>query len=263
MESIPEVIRDYWYLLPTFFCVAVLYSSVGFGGGSSYLAILAICGIEFRSIRALALLCNIVVVSTGTYVFYRSGHLRLRRVWPLVLASIPLAFLGGTFQLTDQSFFVLLGIVLIGAAVLLWLQPARNPNTKTAKGDDASDQTPVATDWRTIAAGGSIGFLSGVVGIGGGVFLSPTLNLMKWDTAKAIAATASLFILVNSVSGLAGQALATEFTLDPTLAAALMVCVFLGGQVGSRLGARFLPPTMIRKLTAILVLVVGVRQFFR
>jgi len=261
MELIPEVIRDYWYLLPTFFCVAIIYSSVGFGGGSSYLAILAICGIDYRSLRALALLCNIIVVSTGTYVFYRSGHLRLRRVWPLVLVSVPLAFLGGTFQLSDQSFYLLLGIVLIGAAVLLWLQPARN--SKMAKGDVASDQIPVATDWRAIAAGGSIGFLSGVVGIGGGVFLSPTLNLMKWDTAKAIAATASVFILVNSVSGLAGQAMATEFTLDPALAVALMVCVFFGGQVGSRLGARLLPPPMIRKLTAILVLVVGLRQFFR
>jgi uncharacterized membrane protein YfcA len=275
LELVPTIILEHWYLLPAFFCVAALYSAVGFGGGSSYLAILAISSIEFRSLRAIALLCNITVVAGGTYIFFRNGHLQLRKTIPLVVASVPLAFWGGRFRLSEDTFFLLLGAVLVAAAILLWLQPKRKLAIDDETQAVSSDESSIGVETEFVAngavkqwavsagTGGLIGLLSGIVGIGGGIFLSPTLNLMRWDHTKVISATASLFILVNSIAGLLGQSSQANFSLDWTLAIALMVCVFLGGQLGARFGAKTLPAHVVRKLTAALVLIVGVKQFFR
>ena len=268
-DFFPVAVVEYWYLLPAFFCIAALYSSVGFGGGSSYLAILAVSGIEFRSLRAIALLCNIIVVASGTLIYWKAGHLRFGKTMTLIAASIPLAFLGGRCQLNERTFFLLLGVVLVTAAILLWWQSTREvTNDSESNLNDEPVEIDLSNSRATVTvasavAGGSVGFLSGVVGIGGGIFLSPTLNLVKWDRAKAISATASLFILVNSIAGLAGQATMAKFELDLSLAMSLMISVFVGGQVGSRLGAKILPAHWIRRLTAVLVLIVGVRMFWR
>jgi hypothetical protein len=238
-----------WEIPLYFFAVAALYSSVGFGGGSSYLAILALYGLEYRLVRATALLCNIVVVTAGTWIFYKNGHLNLRKAMPLVLASVPLAFLGGLAKISEKTFFILLAIALLAAGVLMlaqsWLQ-------KTSGA--ISQKTSPPTD---AALGGSIGFLSGMVGIGGGIFLAPLLHLLRWDTAKNIAATASFFILANSISGLFGQLAQPDFHLDWQFAGILITAVFLGGQVGSRLGAVRLPQKAVRVVTAIMVIYVA------
>jgi uncharacterized protein len=236
---------DLLILVLSFFAIALIYSSVGFGGGSSYLALLAVMGVHYEIIRPAALLCNIIVVSGGVYIFYREGKLNLKKCWPFIVASIPLAFIGGYWKIQASTFFVILGICLIVAALLLWLQP---PKTEGVK----SDNTLL-----NFALGGGVGFLSGLVSIGGGIFLSPVLHLINWDEAKKISALASLFILVNSISGLAGQ-LARSATIDWNFILPLLVAVLAGGQIGSRLGAKKFNQVYIKRITAMLILAAGI-----
>lgn len=236
---------DLLILIVAFFSIALIYASVGFGGGSSYLALLAVMGVHYETIRPTALLCNIIVVSGGVYIFYQEGKLDLKKCWPFVVTSIPAAFIGGYWKIGASAFFVILGICLIVAAFLVWLKPQKLTGTK-------SDNL-----WLNSALGGSVGFLSGLVSIGGGIFLSPILHLIHWDDAKRISALASLFILVNSISGLAGQ-LARSATIDWTFIMPLLLAVLAGGPIGSRLGARKFDPIYIKRITAILILVAGI-----
>ena len=243
-------------ILLFFFVIAFIYSSVGFGGGSSYLAILALYDLPFKEIKLIALICNIIVVTGGTIIFIKSRQVNWSKIIPLALVSVPMAFLGATIKLSQDAFFVILGCSLIVAAILLWL--------KTRRGDVENVMTPGKYSYiRDGFLGGSIGFLSGMVGIGGGIFLSPLLNLIKWDTAKKIAATASVFILVNSVAGIAGQLTTLQADLNYTRIILLCVAVFLGGQLGSRMGAIKFNPLVIRRLTAALVFVAGVEVLIK
>ena len=239
----------HYEMLFLFFTIALVYSSAGFGGGSSYLAILALYGIDYRLLRATALLCNIVVVMGGVYIFYRNGHLQWKKVFPLVLASIPMAYCGGYILLEEELFFIILGIVLLFAAILLWFQPIH----KKHKTNTASSKISNA------GIGGSVGLLSGMVGIGGGIFLSPILHLTRWENAKPIAATAAFFILVNSLAGLAGQFSRPGFIFDWQFALPLTGAVFIGGQIGARLGAAVFAPKWVKRITAILIVIVAVR----
>ncbi len=233
-----------------FFAIAFLYSSVGFGGGSSYLLLLALFFVSVPFIRTAALLCNITVVSGSVLIYYKKGLLDFKKYLPFVLISIPLAFLGARFKLTERTFFIILGISLIAAAVLL-LWRSLNINT-----NHTTKNYPYYTSW---LFGGAIGFLAGLVGIGGGIFLAPILNLMKWEKPLKIAALASFFILVNSMSGLVGLYSSGnfEFILKDTLI--LIFAVFLGGQLGIRTSIKWFDGNKIRILTAILIIVVAVK----
>lgn len=237
-------------LILAFGFIALVYASVGFGGGTSYLALMGSLAVHFEIVRPTALLCNIVVVTGGTYIFYKSGKLDFRKCWPFVLASIPMAYLGGYFPIKEKSFFILLGVTLIIASLLLWFQESfqRLKYTDSRR----SDNTLL-----NIGLGGGIGFLSGLVSIGGGIFLSPILHLLNWDEAKKISALASLFILVNSISGLAGQ-LSRSASIDWNFIWPLLLAVLIGGQIGSRLGANKFNPLIIKRITAVLILVAGV-----
>jgi hypothetical protein len=245
-----------WELLVFFFVVAALYASAGFGGGSSYLALLALYGLSMATMRLTALLCNIVVVFGGTYIFYKSGYLNWRKILPLSLASIPMAFLGGYMKLNEKTFFILLGVSLVIAAFLMFFQhyfKNKTPNQLETR----NPKSEIQNQLRGGIIGGVIGLLSGMVGIGGGIFLSPILNLMRWDTPKHIAATASFFILVNSISGLIGQALQNP-NINWAFVLPLMAAVFAGGQLGSRLSALKLNQLWVRQITAALVLYAGI-----
>ena len=245
-----ETLISNWEIVLLFFCIAILYASVGFGGGSSYLAILALTGIAYTQIPSIALLCNIVVVS-GNVFFYRKQKLyNWKKVLPLVLFSIPMAFIGGYLKISQTLFFILLAISLITAAIFMWISnKVSNPNNGVSN----------LSLGKNAGYGGVIGFISGIVGIGGGIFLAPILHLTHWGRPKKIAATASFFILVNSIAGLAGHYVNPNFSIDWNLATILLLTVFVGGQIGNRLGASILSPIKLKKATAILIAFVGVR----
>ena len=241
---------EFALLALSFFVVAFLYSSAGFGGGSSYLAILALTLSSFFVIRSTALVCNLVVVSGSCYLFYKAGHLKIKSFFPFILASIPMAFVGAIFRLEEHSFFVILGIALILAAISLILQTL---NLKT-------DIKPLKyPKWFSYGIGGSVGFLSGLVGIGGGIFLAPILNYFKWNQPLRIAALASFFILVNSVSGIIGLISSGTFEIFWPDVALLVLAVFIGGQLGVRLTLIKISPKGLRIITALLVFFVGAR----
>ena len=243
----------HWELLLLFFTIAAVYASAGFGGGSSYLAVMSLFTIPMQTMRSTSLMCNIVVVLGGTYILWKSGYLNFKKILPLSIASVPMTFLGGMMPLKEHTFFVLLGCSLIIAALLMVFQQYIKNKT-----GEQQLSIPKKIGMKSSAIGGTIGFLSGMVGIGGGIFLSPILNLMKWDTPKNIAATASFFILVNSIAGLAGQLFQNKFTLDWQFALPLMCAVLLGGQLGSRFSDLKLNQTWVRHVTAALVFYAGV-----
>jgi uncharacterized membrane protein YfcA len=233
-----------------FLLTAILYASVGFAGGSTYNALLALAGVDHRVFPIVALVCNLIVATGGTLRFARAGLVPWRRLVPLLALSVPAAWVGGTLPVSKHLFLVLLGSSLLVAGILLLVQPEREMEPRRA--------TLVGP-----AVAGPIGLLSGIVGIGGGIFLAPVLHLIGWDRTRRVAATASIFILANSIAGLGGQL--TKIAGDPALIEAaagywpLALTVFVGGQIGSRAGVQLLPPAWLRRLTALLILYVSIR----
>ncbi|WNW02668.1 sulfite exporter TauE/SafE family protein [Tenacibaculum sp. HL-MS23] len=238
-----------WLIILLFFVIAMLYSSVGFGGGSSYLAVLALTGIAYTQIRSTALICNIVVVFSNVLLFHKEKLLDWHKIIPLVLFSVPLAFLGGILKINQTIFFILLGITLLIAAITMWF--SKKTTLSVQKNKINSSQNAIY--------GGVIGFISGMVGIGGGIFLAPFLHLKNWEVPKKIAATSSVFILVNSIAGLFGQYINPNFIIDWNLTSILLVTVFFGGQIGSRMSHIFFSPIQLKKATAILIAFVSIR----
>lgn len=246
----------HWELLLFFLVIAFVYASVGFGGGSSYLAVLALYATPFAEMKLTALICNIIVVTGGTLLFISKKQVDWKKVLPLLLSGIPMSFLGARMKLSQDAFFVILGISLVAAAILLWI--------KTRSIDDAAAvRLHKPNVVKEILLGGSIGLLSGMVGIGGGIFLSPVLNLTQWDTPRKIAATASLYILLNSIFGIVGQLSVVHTGINYTHIGLLCAVVLIGGQLGSRMGAIKFNPLVIRRLTALLVFFAGIEVLFK
>ncbi len=234
-----------------FFVVATLYSSVGLGGGSSYLALLALFLGGFFAIRSIALICNLIVVSGSTYLYFKNGHVKLRDFFPFVVTSIPLAFIGASFRLEEHIFFILLGCSLVTSSLFLAWQTFSMKNP--------SERIKSYPKILSYVLGGGIGLLSGLVGIGGGIFLAPVLNHLHWGKSIKIAALASFFILVNSLSGIAGLVQGDMLQLPWKETLALAGAVLIGGQLGIRISLKRLTPNGIKRVTALLVFVVGIR----
>lgn len=235
-----------------FFITATLYSSVGFGGGSTYLALLMILGIPYSIIPLIALSCNIVVVSGNCINYIGAGNLRPNLLWPYLLGSVPLAFIGGSLEISKRIFEIGLFTSLTFAGILLLVNVKKYENNESTY-----REVPL---FISIPIGGILGFVSGVIGIGGGIILSPILFLLKAGNPKHIATTASLFILINSVSGIIGQfTKATE--LDAlSKYSILLLAVLLGGQAGNFLHLKLLSPRVLTLITAGLVLFVSLRM---
>jgi len=242
---------EFYFLVFAFFSIALIYSSVGFGGGSSYLALLALSvfALAFPVIRSTALFCNIIVVTGGIVIFYKEGKLSLKEAWPYLVSSVPAAYIGGFWPITEHIFFLLLGLTLVIVPFLLWFQ--------STEVEGQSGPTIKGSTTLKVVTGGGIGLLSGLVGIGGGIFLSPVLHILRWSEPKRISAIASLFILVNSIGGLAGQFNRGIPDFSFGFLVPLLIAVLIGGQIGSRLGARKFNPVYIKRITAALILVAG------
>lgn len=227
-------------LLPLFF-VAALYGMVGHGGASGYLAVMALAGIAPVIMKPTALALNIAVSLVGTALFFRAGHFLWRLFWPFALTSIPCAFIGGSIALPNHVFELILSLALAFAALRLVLPPPKNAALRA-----------VPLGW-VLAAGGLMGFVSGLIGVGGGIFLTPLLLLMRWSDAKTAAAVSAPFIFVNSVAGLAGHS-ASLHNL-PTFWPWLAVTVVAGGTIGARWGSVSARATQLRPVLAAVLVV--------
>ena len=238
-----------------FLVTAILYSSVGFGGGSTYLALLLIWDIPYYIFPVIALSCNIIVVSGNCFNFIKSGNLNIKLLTPYLIGSVPLAYIGGSLSIEKHFFEVLLFLVLLVAGILLLL------NFKSY--DDKKQSYTEVSKFIAITIGGFVGFVSGIVGIGGGIFLSPILFLIRAGKPKSIATVASLFILINSISGIMGQLTKNNILIEVQNYWYLLFAVFIGGQIGNFLNIKVLPTKILALITSILVLFVAVRMGIR
>ena len=238
-----------------FFITAIFYSSVGFGGGSTYLALMLIWDIPYYIFPIIALICNIIVVSGNSINYVRSGNLNLKLLTPYLMGSIPFAFFGASISITKELFEILLFVILIIAGIFLLIE-SKSFN---------DDQIKIKSIPKIISLliGSIIGFTSGIIGIGGGIFLSPILFLMKAGYPKQIATTASLFILINSIFGVAGQ-LTKDIVFDEFLNFwPLFIAVLIGGQIGNFLNIKFLSGKTLAIITSLLVIFVAIRMGLR
>ena len=235
-----------------FFVTALIYSSVGFGGGSTYLALLLIWGVPYTIFPVIALVCNIIVVSGNSINFIRSKNINFNLLFPYLIGSIPFAFIGGSITIEKSLFEILLFCVLLVAGIFLLIE-SKSFNKEKIK----INQIPRLI---SISIGSIIGFMSGLVGIGGGIFLSPLLFLMKAGYPRHITSSASLFILINSIFGIVGQ-LTKDQVLDQVITYwPLFLTVLIGGQIGSLLNIKFLSNKILALLTSFLVIFVAIRM---
>ena len=234
-----------------FFVTAILYSSVGFGGGSTYLALLLIWDIPYYIFPILALVCNVIVVSGNSINYIRTGNLNSKLLLNYLIGSIPFAFIGGSIVIEKNFFEIVLFIVLSLAGIFLLISN-RNYSEKIIK---INDINPIFS----IMIGSVIGFTSGIVGIGGGIFLSPILFLLKAAYPKQIVTTASLFILLNSISGIFGQLTKDNILNELFNYYPLFLAVLIGGQIGNFLNLKFLSNRLLAILTSLLVIFVSIR----
>ena len=238
-----------------FFVTALIYSSIGFGGGSTYLALLLIWGVPYTIFPIIALVCNIIVVSGNSINFLRTKNINLNLLAPYLIGSVPFAFFGASVSIDKDLFEILLFLILLIAGIFLLLE-----SKSFTKDQIKIKKIPKLI---SIIIGSIIGFISGLVGIGGGIFLSPILFLLKAGYPRHITSTASLFILINSIFGIAGQ-LTKDIVLHEFLNYwPLFVAVLIGGQIGSFLNIKFLSHKVLALITSFLVIFVAIRMGFR
>ena len=242
-------------LIILFFVTSAIYSSVGFGGGSTYLALLLLWGIPYTIFPVIALSCNIIVVTGNCINYSRAGNLDLKFLAPYLVGSIPMAFIGGALSIEKELFEILLFIILLLAGLFLLI------NFKTYNDNEESlRKIPLPLSF---LIGGILGFVSGVVGIGGGIFLSPILFLLRAAKTKVIITTASVFILINSLSGIVGQLTKNQILEQLVNYWPLLIAVLIGGQIGNFLNIKILPTKILALTTSALVLFVALRMFFK
>ena len=242
---------DYAHLTWLFLAVGViafLYSSVGHAGASGYIALMALWGLAPTVIRPTALVLNILVATIGAFQFWRAGHFRWELFWPFALLSVPAAYLGGYLQLPAYILKIVIGLVLLFSAARLFFRRGDSP-------DVHPPSLPVS-----IGTGGAIGFLSGLTGTGGGIFLTPLMLFCHWAKTKQASAVSALFILVNSISGLIGFVSAKQSI--PMLAMILAAAAITGGAIGSYLGSRRFPVRAISTLLATVLVIAGAKLIF-
>lgn len=230
------------------FIVAVLYSSVGHGGASGYLAVLSLFAIAPAIMSSTSLILNVLVATTSLIAYYRAGHLSMKLAGPFMFLSIPAAFAGGLLHISDRTYFLILALVLLAAAFRLGISLP----SSSAEGPNKN-----VNFFASLAIGGAIGLLSGVVGVGGGIFLSPMLLLMRWADPKRTSAVSALFIVVNSLAGLGGRFLRGGLELGDFIP--FIIAAFLGGVVGSYYGANKLSGLVLRRLLAVVLVLAAVK----
>src|SRR5437660_2838918 len=231
---------------------AFAYASVGHGGASAYIAAMALAGIAPAEMRPIALSLNLLVSGIGTYKFWRAGYFRWRLFWPFAVVSIPLAFVGGAITLPGHAYKILVGVVLIYAAWQLW---------RSARAGEEMHEVHEPPLVLAMAVGALLGFLSGLTGVGGGIFLSPLLLLTGWAGTKQTSAVAAPFILVNSIAGLAGGYTVKAASL-PVQIWILALAVLIGGWLGAEYGSRRFANPFIRRMLAVVLAVAGAKMLF-
>lgn len=237
-------------LIPLIFFAALLYSSVGHGGASGYLAAMALVGVLPEAMRPAALILNVLVAAIAVFKFYRGGNFSWKLFIPLALAAMPMAFLGGLISLPSYIYKPVIGLVLLYAAWVVFRQ-AGQLYTVSANGL----KTPIL-----LGAGATLGLLSGLTGVGGGIFLSPLLLFFKWAETRTISGVSAAFVLVNSLAGLAGI-----FSKQPVIHVDLpywMLVVVLGGYIGAEYGSKRLAVPVIRRALALVLLIAALKMLF-
>ena len=243
-------------ILPIFFFItAILYSSVGFGGGSTYLALLLIWDTPYYIFPVIALFCNIIVVTGNSVNYIRAGNHNLKLLLPFLIGSIPFAYIGGALIINKEIFEILLFLVLSVAGSLLLM------NSKAYENKDITVKK--LNILISVIIGSLLGLISGIVGIGGGIFLSPILFLLKADKPKNIITTASLFILVNSISGIFGQFTKDNIINEFVIYWPLFLSVFIGGLIGNYLNLKIFSNRVLALVTSFLVIFVAARMAFK
>ncbi len=226
---------------------AFAYASVGHGGASAYLAALALAGVAPPEMRPIALALNILVSAIGTWKFHRAGYFRWRLFWPFAVVSIPLAFVGGAITLPGHAYRILVGLVLVYAAWQLWMSARVGDEMRTLR------EPPLLL---AMAVGAVLGLLSGLTGVGGGIFLSPMLLMLGWAGTKQTSATSAPFILVNSIAGLAAGFTMKSASL-PAHIWLLGMAVLIGGWFGAEYGSRRFANPVVRRILALVLALAG------
>jgi uncharacterized membrane protein YfcA len=229
-------------------CVALLYSTVGHAGASGYLAVMALFGMAPIVMKPTALMLNIIVALIGTVRFYRAGFFSWRTFWPFAVASIPASFIGGSLTLPVSVYKLIVGIVLLYSAIRLFL----------SAGSADKGKITLVPSWMALVLGAAIGLLSGLTGVGGGIFLSPVLLLMHWAKTKETSGVSAAFILFNSIAGLLGHVSAISYI--PAEITYWAPAVLVGGWIGTELGTQRLPIFWIRKWLAAVLVLAGLKM---
>ena len=225
--------------------IACLYSSVGHAGASGYIAVMSLFGMTPPVIKPAALVLNILVACLATWQFWKAGHFSWKTFWPFAVTSVPMAFIGGYVTLPSMAFKFIVGVVLLYSAFRFLLRP----------GPDDEARLPAKAV--ALSVGGALGLLSGLTGVGGGIFLTPLMIFMRWARTKTASAVSALFILVNSIAGLTGNLASTKQL--PLFAIPLVVSAFVGGSVGSYFGSRRFEPVVIKRLLGVVLFIAGVK----